>query len=76
MIKSLTQVGNSRALVIEKSILQAAGLTEDAVFQITIDPNGGILIQSVDSLNKDLHKKNVQKVIKKRSKMIKRLTDR
>ncbi|MBI5273652.1 MAG: hypothetical protein HY860_01195 [Chlamydiales bacterium] len=76
MIKSLTQVGNSKALVIDKSILQAAGLDEDTMFQITIDPNGGIIIQSVQPMNDDLHKKNVEKVIKKRAKLLKRLSDR
>ncbi|MDN3506860.1 MAG: hypothetical protein P0S96_06490 [Simkaniaceae bacterium] len=76
MIKSLTKVGNSKALVIEKSILLAAGLNEDAKFQITINPNGGIVIQSVDiSDNDEQHKKNVKKVIKRHSKMIKRLAD-
>jgi len=75
MIKSLTKVGNSKALVIEKSILLAAGLKEDAKFQITINPNGGIVIQSVDSMSNDQHKKNVKKVIKRHAKMIKRLAD-
>lgn len=76
MIKTLTKVGNSKALVIDKSILQAAGLDEDTVFQVTVDPNGGIIIQSVQPVNEKLHKKNVTKVIKKHSKMLKRLADR
>jgi antitoxin component of MazEF toxin-antitoxin module len=33
--------GNSKALVIDKALLQAAGLDKD------IDPNGGLVIQSV-----------------------------
>ena len=76
MIKGLTQIGNSKALVIDKATLQAAGLSDNPLFQITINPNGGLLIQSVDHSNEDLHKKNVKKVIKKHSKLIERLKDR
>ena len=76
MIKSLTQVGNSRALVIDKSILQAAGLDNDTKFQITVDPNGGIIIQSIQSMNEKLHKESVKRVLKKHSKLFKRLADR
>lgn len=75
MLKKLTQLGNSKALVIDKSILQAAGLDENTVFSINIDPNGGIIIQSVQPVDKNSHKKNVKKVIKKRSKLLKRLAD-
>ena len=76
MIKTLTQLGNSRALVIDKAILKAAGLDENAVFQIIIDPNGGIIIQSLKNTDVEKHKKNVKNVIKKRSKMLKRLADK
>ena len=48
MIKRLMKHGTSRALVIDKTLLQAAGLDEKALFQITVNPNGGLLIQSVD----------------------------
>jgi antitoxin component of MazEF toxin-antitoxin module len=48
MIEKLVKHGHSRALVIEKSILQAAGLENDASFQLVVNPNGGLLIQSVD----------------------------
>ena len=77
MIKSLIQHGNSRALVIDKAILQAAGLDENnALFQITIDPNGGILIQSVKSPNESLHKKAFREVLKENNSLMKRLSKR
>ena len=76
MIKSLTTLGNSKALVIDKSLLLAAGLDEKAMFQITVDPNWGMIIQSVKKLDEDFHKKNVKKIIKKHSKLLKNLADR
>jgi len=51
MVKHLVQHGNSKAIVIDKSILQAAGLDEKVLFQITIDSNSGITIQSVKPVN-------------------------
>lgn len=77
MIKALIHHGNSRALVIDKAILQAAGLDEDtALFQITIDPSGGILIQSVKAVNEDLHKESFRQVLKENDTLMKRLSDR
>ena len=58
MIKSLTTLGNSKALVIEK-----------AMFQITIKPNGGIVIQSVKKNDETFHNKKVKEIIKKHSKL-------
>jgi antitoxin component of MazEF toxin-antitoxin module len=77
MIKSLIHHGNSRALVIDRSILQAAGLDEDtALFQITVDPNGGIIIQSVKAVNEELHKKAVREILKENDALMKRLSKR
>ena len=76
MIKSLTTLGNSKALIIDKSLLLAAGLDEKAIFQITIDPNGGMIIQSVKKLDEKFHEKNVKNIIKKHSKLLKNLADR
>lgn len=77
MIKPLIQHGNSRALVIDKALLQAAGLDENnALFQITIDPNGGILIQSVKATNGNLHKEAFRQVLKENDALMKRLSKR
>ncbi|MGL5627347.1 MAG: AbrB/MazE/SpoVT family DNA-binding domain-containing protein [Candidatus Rhabdochlamydia sp.] len=65
MLKKLTRHGNSKALVIHKALLLAAGLDEDtALFQITINPNGGMTIQSIKTNNDSLHKKAFKKVLK------------
>ncbi len=47
MIKHLVQHGNSKAIVIDRSILQAAGLEDNCLFQIVVDSNTGVTIQSV-----------------------------
>lgn len=76
IIKQLTQSGNSKALVIDKVLLQAAGLDEDALFQVVINPNGGMLIQSVQATNENLVKSTFRKVMKKNLKLLKRLADK
>jgi antitoxin component of MazEF toxin-antitoxin module len=48
MIKKLSKHGHSQALIIDQALLQAAGLSKDVAFQITINPSGGLIIQSVD----------------------------
>ncbi len=68
MIKSLIHHGNSRALLIDKATLEAAGLDEDkALFQITVNPNGGIVI---------LHKETFRQALKENDALIKRLAKR
>ena len=51
LVKHLIQHGNSKALVIDKAILQAAGLDENTLFQIVVDSNSGVTIQSVKPVN-------------------------
>lgn len=76
LVKHLVQHGNSKALVIDKAVLQAAGLDENSLFQITVDPNSGITIQSVKPLNDDVFKNSLNKVLKKHDKLFKKLADR
>lgn len=76
MIKSLKNHGNSKALIIDKALLMAAGLDENAIFQIIVNPNGGITIQSIEKDEKnELHKKNVDKVLDKHDKLFKKLAN-
>ena len=76
MIKSLKNHGNSKALIIDKALLKAAGLDENTFFQIVINPNGGITIQSIrKDEGQETHKRNVKKVLKKHDKLFKRLAD-
>jgi hypothetical protein len=77
MIKKLIRHGNSKAIVIDKAILLAAGLDEDtALFQITVDPNGGIVIQSIKTDNDSLHKKAFKTILKGSDSLMKRLSER
>lgn len=76
LVKKLVQHGNSQAIAIDKQTLQAACLDENALFQIIIDPNGGLLIQSIKSNNEDLVKKSFDKVFKKNLNLLKRLSEK
>jgi len=77
MIKFLIRHGNSRALVIDMALLQAAVFDEDkAQFQITVDPNGGILIQSVKAINDNLHQETFREVLKENDALMKKLSKR
>ncbi len=75
MIKRLIKHGNSRALVIDKGLLEAAGIPEGALFQISINPNGGLIIQSIDDNKLEIFEENFQKLNKKYSGLMKLLSD-
>ncbi|MGZ3632708.1 MAG: AbrB/MazE/SpoVT family DNA-binding domain-containing protein [Parachlamydiaceae bacterium] len=74
IVKNLVQHGNSKALIIDKSILQAAGLNEDTLFQIVVDSNFGVTIQSVKPVNSKF-KQAKEKVLNKHYKIFKELAD-
>lgn len=76
IIKHLTQSGNSKAILLDKSILQAAQLDDNALFAITINPNGGLTIQSVESTHEEIKKSSFRKVMKKNKDLFKRLSNR
>jgi hypothetical protein len=42
--------------------LQAEGLAEDASFQLIVNPNGGLLIQSVDEINAEKFDKHYREL--------------
>lgn len=75
MIKRLIKHGNSRAIVIDKALLRAAGIAEDALFQISINPNGGLVIQSVEDNKKDIVMEHFAKLNKKYKNLMQRLAD-
>jgi antitoxin component of MazEF toxin-antitoxin module len=73
LVKHLVQHGNSKALVIDKSILQIAGLDENALFQIVVDSTG-ITIQSLKPVNNKFEEaKNY--VFNEYEELFKRLSD-
>lgn len=75
MIKRLIKHGNSRAIVVDKSLLEAAGISENAFFQISVNPSGGLVIQSVDENKTDVFKENFKLLNKKYSKLMQKLAD-
>ena len=76
MIKSLKDHGNSKALIIERSLLKAAGLNENTFFQIVINPNGGIIIQSIQNDDDtELLNNSVNEVLNEHDEIFKRLAD-
>jgi hypothetical protein len=75
MIKRLIKHGNSRAIVVDKSLLEAAGIAENALFQISINPSGGLVIQSIDNHKGNIFRKNFEKLNKKYSKLMQKLAD-
>lgn len=76
MIKHLVPHGNSKALVIDKAILQSAGLTEKTAFQFTVQPNS-LTIQSVgDEATFEEFKKAGDKLLKSKNKLWKSLADK
>lgn len=74
-VKHLVQHGNSRALVIDKAVLQAAGLDENSLFQIVVDSNTGVTIQSVKPVNSKFEEAK-KYVFKEYADLFKRLSDR
>jgi antitoxin component of MazEF toxin-antitoxin module len=75
MIKRLIRHGNSRAIVVDKALLEAAGISENAFFQISVNPSGGLVIQSVDDTNIEVFQNNFEKLNKKHKQLMKNLAD-
>lgn len=76
MIKYLVSHGNSKALVIDKTLLQSAGLNEHTAFQITVHPNG-LTIQSIsEEASAEEFKKSADKLLKSKHKLWKSLADK
>jgi antitoxin component of MazEF toxin-antitoxin module len=75
MMKRLIKHGNSRAIVVDKVLLEAAGISEDALFQISVNPSGGLVIQSCEDNKMDVFRKNFERLNKAHKKLMKNLAD-
>lgn len=75
MMKRLTKHGNSRAIVVDKALLEAAGISEDALFQISVNPSGGLVIQSIEDNATEAFRENFEKMNKKYKKLMQNLAD-
>lgn len=75
MLKRLIKHGNSRAIVVDKAILEAAGIAEDALFQISVNPSGGLVIQSVEDNQLDAFREKFKELNKQHKKLMQSLAD-
>ncbi|MBD3674749.1 MAG: hypothetical protein HUJ26_14610 [Planctomycetaceae bacterium] len=73
MIKNLTKVGNSQAIILDRSLLEMMGLKENGKVQITVS-NGSLVVTPVTPrvLDSDFDDA-VEKVIEERSEVLKKL---
>ena len=75
MIKRLIKHGNSRAIVVDKALLETAGISENALFQISVNPSGGLVIQSIEDNKTSVFQENFEKLNKKHKKLMQNLAD-
>ena len=58
-----------------KALLEAAGISENALFQISVNPSGGLVIQSVEDNKTDVFRENFEKLNRKYKKLMRSLAD-
>lgn len=75
MLKRLIKHGKSRAIVVDEAILEAAGIADDALFQISVNPSGGLVIQSVQDSKIDEFRDQFKALNKKHKKLMQNLAD-
>jgi len=75
MLKRLVKHGNSRAIVVDKAPLEAAGVSEDAMFQISVNPSGGLVTQSVANTNLDEFREKFKELNKQHKQLMQNLAD-
>ncbi|MBS0615984.1 MAG: hypothetical protein JSR58_05480 [Verrucomicrobia bacterium] len=75
MLKRLIKHGNSRAIVVDKAILEAAGIAEDALFQMSVNPSGGLVIQSVEDNQISEFRETFKELNKKYKNLMQNLAD-
>ena len=75
MIKQLRKVGNSTALLLDKPILELLGIKESDTVQLTIS-SGSLIITPMQptTANQDKFDESVERVMKRRRKLLKRLS--
>lgn len=76
IIKHLSQSGNSKAIIIDKETLRAAGLDDTALFAVTVRPSGGLTIESIESTHTEVKKAAFRKTLKENYNLLKKLSKR
>ncbi len=75
MIKKLTKVGNSQALVIEKPLLEALGIDADTPLQVTVSGNSLIVTPASVGVGPEAVAESLKKLRPRYAKMLKRLAE-
>jgi antitoxin component of MazEF toxin-antitoxin module len=75
MIKMLKKHGNSMALVIEKPMMEALGITEETPLQITVNGNALVVTPANVGVGPERMKAAIKKIRKRYGPMLKRLAD-
>ncbi len=73
MIKTLTKVGNSHAILLDKATLQLVGLNENDKVDLRIDGDSIILTRVGATASDEAFDRAADEVLSKRSDLLKRL---
>ena len=75
MIKMLKKHGNSMALVIEKPMMEALGITEETPLQITVNGNALVVTPANVGVGPERMNAVIKEIRKRYGPMLKRLAD-
>lgn len=75
MIKRLQKHGNSAALIIEKPVMQALGITEETPLQVTVNGNALVITPANVGVGPERMKPIIKEIRKRYGPMLKRLAD-
>ena len=75
MIKTLKTHGNSMALVIEKPMMEALGITEETPLQVTVSGNALVVTPANVGVGPERMKAITKELRKRYGPMLKRLAD-
>jgi len=75
MIKKLQKHGNSAALIIEKPVMQALGITEDTPLQVTVNGNALVITPANVGVGPERMKVIIKDLRKRYGPMLKRLAE-
>ncbi|MGH7166136.1 MAG: AbrB/MazE/SpoVT family DNA-binding domain-containing protein [Nitrospiraceae bacterium] len=75
MIKTLQKLGNSMALVIERPVMDALGITEQTPLQVTVSGNALVVTPANVGVGPERTKTAIKELRKRYGPMLKRLAD-
>jgi antitoxin component of MazEF toxin-antitoxin module len=75
MIKTLTKLGNSHALVIEKPLMEALGIDVDTPLQVTVSGSSLIVTPATVGLGREAVAESIRKLRPRYAKMLKKLAE-